>query len=395
MLRGLFRSLLKPASASSPPESARLAAAVVEAHGLMQSGDFAGARQRLDRVFVAEPGNADAWLVLGMLRERQGDGAARDAYERAVAGRENFAAAHMGLGNLLLRDGHWTEGWAHYEWRTEMPDYGMRIPLPRWRGEALGGKRLLAVAEQGFGDTMMFLRYLPQLRGRAGALAVLCRPPLQRLIRSSFPEIAVHTPEDFDAAAHDLMVPILSVPHALGGAAAAPRRECGYLRLDAELAARWRLKTAAGSEGAISVGLVWAGNVFPDRNRSVPVEMLRPLAEANPRVRWISLQAHAGAAPRLAFAMQDPMDEVADFADTAAIVAALDLVISIDTSVAHLAAGLARPLWLLAPAQPCWRWIAAGEESPWYPEVRIFRPSAPNAWTPVVAQVAEALRGLR
>ena len=252
--------------------------------------------------------------------------------------------------------------------------------LPRWDGGAPAGRTILVVSEQGLGDAILFARFAPELARRGARVRLLCRPPLERLFRSSFAadDIQVTADATGDVAGVDAFIHLLSLPHALALGAAAVERRTRYLTVDPPLAAAWRQRVAAAR--GLKVGLAWAGNAARsgDEARSLAPEVVAPLARAADGVSWFSLQADLDPSAPRPFALTDWMGAAADFADTAALIGALDLVISVDTSVAHAAAAVGTPLWLLAPHNVCWRWEMAGAESPWYPGVRSFR-AAPAA----------------
>jgi hypothetical protein len=195
-----------------------------------------------------------------------------------------------------------------------------------------------------------------------------------------------------DVSGVDAFVHLLSLPRALRLGDAAVERRARYLAVEPPLASRWR-ERVAGHPG-LKVGLAWAGNAARsgDEARSLAADVIAPLGRAADGVSWFCLQAGLERSAPRPFAMADWMQSVSDFADTGALIGALDLVISVDTSVAHAAAALGTPLWLLAPHNVCWRWDMADADSPWYPDVRLFRAARPRAWAPVIEAVGGALR---
>jgi tetratricopeptide (TPR) repeat protein len=387
----------------------RLRPDLVAAHnnlaaGLQKLGYLDEAEAGFRRALALAPEDSHALNNLGsLLREQQRLDAAVAAYRQAIASRPDYANAHNNLAMALLAQGEMTEGWREYEWRWQTPHLasGCRVfAEPLWRGQAApAGTRLLLHAEQGLGDTIQFCRYATLAVSRGFRVTLQVPRPLVRL-SLTLDGIDQVIAEDEAPASFDLHCPLLSLPLALGTTLATIPAAPAYLRADAALAEAWRVRLAGVPE--IRVGLVWAGKprrdvasslIAIDRRRSLPPALLAPLL-ALPGVRFFSLQAGGPAAPD-AFALTDFMPEMTDFADTAALIANLDLVISVDTAAAHLAAALGKPVWLLDRFDPCWRWLIGRRDSPWYPSLRIYRQPAPGDWDSVLAEVAADLAALR
>ena len=262
----------------------------------------------------------------------------------------------------------------------------------------MDGRTILLHAEQGLGDSLQMARYAPLVAGRGGRVILEVQAPLVRLLRG-LPGVAQIVAAGEALPAFDLHCPLFSLPLAFGtrleAVPAAP-----YLRADPVLVDAWRQRMVAG-EG-LRVGLVWAGaaRIGPDVNqeRSIAPAQLAPLAEV-PGLCFYSLQMHEGGAAAIptvpGLTIHDLTADITDFADTAALVAQLDLVISVDTSTAHLAAGMGKPVWLLSRYNGCWRWLAERSDSPWYPSLTVFRQRQPSDWAPVMVEVAAALRGFK
>lgn len=304
---------------------------------------------------------------------------------------------------LLLRLGRLTEGWESYEWRFHTKQAGgnhaqfaARTP---WDGERLDGRTILLAPEQGLGDTIQFVRYAALVAAQGGRVVMGVQRPLARLFAgvagiSELVGIGEALP------AYDLHCPLLSLPRAFATTLGTVPAAVPYLHAEAEAARRWAVRLEAGGAG-LRVGVVWAGNRnhLGDRQRSLRVVALEPLWRV-PGVRWFSLQVGDNAADLAAIppgrlpldGIEDLAPGLTDFAETAAAIAGLDLVIAADTSVAHLAGAMGWPVWTLLPATPDWRWLATGDGSPWYPTMRLFRQDATRAWAPVVERVAAALR---
>jgi len=339
-----------------------------------------------------DPENAELQLNLGTLLFKLGRTAdAAAALERAVALRPDYPEARWNRAQSLLLAGNFRDGWAEYEWRLRCPGlnaYGRSFEVPRWDGGALDGRRILVHAEQGFGDTLQFVRFLPLVKARGGHVILECQPALTRLLEGVAGADEV-VPAGRKLPAFDCTVPLLSLPYLFGiDEAAIPAAP--YLRAPAPPL----LELPAGENRRI--GLVWAGRPSHanDRNRSIPLERFRPLLGVA-GCDFFSLQlgpareqiAAGGMTGRIA----DLADALSDFAATAAAVAQLDLVIAVDTAVAHLAGALGRPVWLLLPYVPDWRWMLNRADSPWYPAMRLFRQPAPGDWGGVFGEVGAAL----
>jgi len=304
---------------------------------------------------------------------------------------------HWNLALALLVQGHFPEGWEEYEWRWKTKGLlspRQLLPQPLWDGRPLAGRAILLHAEQGLGDTIQFIRYLPLVAQRGGRVIVECQPELQRLVQAMTPDIPVlargQPLPDFA-----FQCPLLSLPKALGTTLATIPATVPYLHADAQNVQMWRDRLA-GHGSALKVGLIWAGNPHHknDRNRSVKLASLAPLAQV-PGVQFYSLQKGAAAAqaktPPPGMDLIDRTDDLQDFADTAAMIANLDLVIAVDTSVVHLAGALAKPVWTLLPYCPDWRWLLKRQDSPWYPTMRLFRQPEIGDWDSVIQQLAAAL----
>ncbi|MGH8680586.1 MAG: tetratricopeptide repeat protein, partial [Burkholderiales bacterium] len=384
---GLYRAALAR-HAQSPQLLHALGTALIE------RGDFDDAADALRQALDLAPGLTAAResLSRALFNARRFDAA--EAVERELlAGEPDAVRLHLRLAHALLQQGKLDQGWTEYEWRLRKTGFTRGVRgLARWDGAEASGRTILVVSEQGLGDAILFARFVPELAGSGARVHFLCRPKLERLFRSSFQSDAIRVTADTagEIADVDAHIHLLSLPHALR--ATAPERRSGYLRVESSLAHAWRARLAAYP--GLKVGLAWAGNTqrSGDESRSLAHEILAPLRGAAPGATWFNLQAELDASSPRPFPMVDWMSEVENYADTAALIDALDLVVSVDTSVAHAAAALGKPLWLLAPHNVCWRWEIAGVESPWYPDVRMFRAQKPHAWGPVIESVRLALQ---
>ncbi|WP_018748665.1 tetratricopeptide repeat protein [Chitiniphilus shinanonensis] len=357
-------------------------------------GEITFAMTCFDEVLALQPDHADAWHNLAGCRRALGDwDGARAGYQRALALGEPVLARYA-LGTLDLLQGRWADGWEGYEARWAA--CGLTppsLPLPAWQGEAVpASARLLVYAEQGYGDLLQFARFLAPLRARFAAVTLACPPAVSRLLAHSLEGVTVldHLPPPADfthAVALMSLARVLRIDEARLRDTAAP-----YLRAPAHGGA-W---TDGGRGPGLNVGLCWTGNPAQRDNlwRSVPLGLLRSLQQI-PGITWHNLQQGKGEQARAAgFALRDASGDWRDFADTAAYLGNLDLVITACTSVAHLAGGLGVPVWLVSRYDADWRWLLAREDSPWYPSMRIWRQPSPGNWQGALDGVADALRRL-
>jgi len=275
--------------------------------------------------------------------------------------------------------GDFPAGWAEHEWRWQCKGRPRlpSLPAPRWHGEALAGRTLLILAEQGIGDTIQFVRYVPLLAARGGRMMLSCPPELYRLMQGQkLPGLSQLTPVANPQSGYDLHCPLMGLPLCFGTTPGSIPAKVPYIAADPELTGQWRDRIAS-ADARPRVGIAWAGNRAHtnDRNRSLPATYLSALAGVS-GVVFHSLQKSQSPGTvetPPALALQDNTATLADMADTAALIANLDLVISVDTAVAHLAGAMGKPVWLLLPFAPDWRWFLARPDSPWYPTMRLFR----------------------
>jgi tetratricopeptide (TPR) repeat protein len=355
------------------------------------------------KALCLRPDFPEAYNNLGTgLREQGQLNEAIACYRQAVELRPNYPDAHFSLGMALLARGDMAEGWAEYEWRWQTPQMRRgRHPFakPQWRGEAAAGRTLLIHAEQGLGDTLQFCRYGP-LASECGLRVIMeVEKPLVRLL-GGLPGVDLVVGRGEKLPPFDLHCPLLSMPLALGTTMATIPNGEAYLHADAAQVAAFRTRLAATVHDGPRIGLVWAGSArlhspalaAVDRRRSVAPDRLAPLVGLD-GFHFVSLQKGGPAAPK-DLPLTDFMGEMGDFADTAALIANLDLVISVDTAVAHLAAGLGKPVWLLERFDSCWRWLNGRRDSPWYPTVRLYRQLRPGDWDSVLSEVTRDLGGL-
>ena len=367
------------------------------------AGRWDAARVAFERAMNHRPDFGDAVNNLGTVLEELGHrGEAMAHYRRAVELSPRSASPPWNVALMQLLSGDYAAGWAGYEhrWRQPLQSKVHRgFAQPLWDGSPLDGRRLLLHAEQGFGDAIQFARYAPlaaTLGVQGGRVFVECHPPLAKLFRSLKGVERVAPRDQGPLPPFDVHCPFMSLPRVFGTTLATVPNEVPYLRAAPAAANRWRRRLAAEPTGR-RVGLVWAGDGKhqKDRDRSLALSMLAPLAGV-PGVRFHSLQlglpATQAATPPAGMSLVDWTADLSDFAATAALVSQLDLVITVDSAVAHLSAAMGRPTWVLVAFAPDWRWLLGRDDSPWYPTARLFRQPAVRAWAEPIARVAERLR---
>ena len=316
-----------------------------------------------------------------------------EAGRRAIEISPNHHASRFNLSTALLTAGEFAEGWEDYEARPSHKEAGRRLKHgPLWRLEAPRGSRVLVYSEQGLGDSIHFARYVRLVEARGDRVVLETRGPLRRLMSSLGKATLIEPNEPVPEV--DYQISLVSLPRAFGTRLDTIPADVPYLRANENDVARFRARFAGEK---LSIGLVWRGNPNHknDRNRSLDPTLLGPLFNVD-GVRFVSLQKQPRDGDldllRRLGPIEDPTSELKDFADTAALIEALDLVISVDTSVAHLAGALAKPVWILLPSSGDWRWLIDREDSPWYPTARLFRQASYRDWPSVIERVAAALR---
>jgi len=326
------------------------------------------------------------------------------AYRHTIALRPDYAKAHCNLSQTLLAVGDLRHGFEEYRWRWNSGNFREQRPIVScapWEGEPLAGKALLVYCEQGFGDCLQFIRYVRPLPAMAARVTVLAPPPLTGLFRS-IPGIEFSV--EYDDEAYDYHIPLMCLPRLFGTTLATIPADVPYLAADPGKVAHWARRLRE-YDGKVKVGLVWAGDPHKhdvdanaiDIRRSITLRHFAGLAGIA-GVQFFSLQKGESSAqaldPPAGMRLVDMTADFHDFEDTAAFVTNLDLVVSVDTSVVHLAGALAKPVWVLSRFDGCWRWLNRREDSPWYPTARVFHQSAPGDWASVLQQVQGRLTAL-
>jgi Tfp pilus assembly protein PilF len=377
---------------------------------LRELGRHDEALQELHNAIVLDPHNCDAYLNAAVILTRMALFEEAERFLRKIlTWQPGHSTAQLYLGQLLLRKGHYPEGWLLYEARLKeggvisSPD----LPFPRWNGESLAGKSLLVCPEQGLGDCIQFSRYLPLLKVRGLARLSVAVDASTAALHRLFAQIeGVDGLVTLSTAAgtvpcHDYWCSIMSLPFHFGTTIETIPDELPYLQAGEEKVAAWR-HLLPGKR--MRVGIVWSGNPRiqsrasdeVDARRSINILRLLELLRT-PNIAFVSLQKGEAAQRQLAELPDnvrplDPMDKVRDMSDTAAIIENLDLVITVDTSIAHLAGALGKPVWVLSRFAGCWRWFDDRDDSPWYPGVlRLFRQPSPWDWATPIERVREEL----
>jgi len=363
---------------------------------LRGQGRIAEASNALRQATTLDPHKAGSWQALAdTLLDLGREAEAIEALRAGLVGCGAVPELALLLGQALLATGAFAEGWERFEerWRCARPPRRTRTG-PVWDGSDLGGRTLLLFAEQGFGDAIQLLRYVPLAARRGGRVVVELRPEMVTLARAA-PSLAgiEIIPRGVAGPPHDLVLPMFSLPRLFATGADSIPGGVPYLAAEPAALARWRARIGAGPGPA--VGLCWAGSPthVRDRARSLPTWTLRRLL-AVPGARFFSLQREPRAGDWEALSgapIVNLAEELEDFAATAAAISALDLVISVDTSVVHLCGALGRPCIVLLPVNADFRWLRGRADSPWYPTLRLLRQRQPGDWGPVLEDAAAAL----
>ncbi|HJT78306.1 MAG TPA: DUF6165 family protein [Gemmataceae bacterium] len=348
-----------------------------------------------------QPNSAQAHTSLGAALCAQGRlEEALTEYEIALRLEPDNPEAHWDRALVRLLQGEYERGWQDYEWRWRCPRPPPLPPIrqPRWDGSPLEGRTILVYAEQGLGDTLQFVRYARLLQAGGGRVVLQCQDALLPLLART-PGIDALIGHSASPPAFDVYVPLVSLPGLLGTTLSNIPAEVPYLFADPDLVAHWRRELAPVS--GFRVGIAWQGSPqHPwDRHRSIPLNLFEPLARI-PGIRLISLQQGHGTEQLTSLADRIPiltLGELLDkasgpFMDTAAILHNLDLFITVDTALAHLAGGMGLPAWVVLQYTPDWRWLLGRDDSPWYPTLRLFRQTRQGDWSDVIASLAAALQ---
>jgi tetratricopeptide (TPR) repeat protein len=355
------------------------------------------------KALECKPDYADAHNNLGIAYAELGRfDEAVASYTRCLKVRPEHVDAHMNRALTWLRKGDYAQGWAEYEWRWKKRNLTPRPPImPQWNGFPLAGRRILLITEQGLGDTLQFVRFAPVLKRQgAGAVILECPEKLIKLLSRS-PGIDHLIPQGKPLPDYDVYCALMNVPGLTATSVEAIPSEVPYIFPDPDLVAHWKRELAGIPE--LKVGINWQGNpkYAGDRHRSIPLNLFEPLSRV-PGVKLFSLQKNAGLDQLDALGGKFPVTDLGrkldentgPFMDTAAVLTNLDLFITSDTAVAHLAGALGVPVWMPLSTTPDWRWMTHREDNPWYPTMRIFRQNVHMAWGPIFERMASELRAM-
>lgn len=369
------------------------------AAALHSQGKYAAAVEKSRQAIRLKPDYAEAYNTLGSSLQKQGCFTeAIENYIQALRLDADYAEVHDNLAMILLLNGEFAQGWKEFEWRQRagVIKYRHLYDIPRWDGCSFAGKRLLVHYEQGFGDSLQFARYLPMVKQRGGTVIYEEKKPLIKLLGQikGVDELIIAAPDSRADVKFDFHVPLLSLAMIFGTTLETIPVEVPYLYADPEKVKGWRDRF---DDGVFKVGIVWAGFAGHknDHNRSCALEKFLPLAEIE-GVQLYGLQKDKAAA-EVNNLPQDARitnfgDQLEDFTDTAAAIENLDLLISVDTSVVHLAGAMGKLVWNLLPFAPDWRWMLDRQDSPWYPSMRLFRQEKQGDWDELFQRVKEQLQ---
>jgi Tfp pilus assembly protein PilF len=379
----------------------------VEAHGNVghayrRVGKLQEAAASFRRALELVPDHAEAHANLGLALQDQGQlDQALAAFDKAVELKPDHAQARLNRALVMLAAGKFEAGWREYEWRWKTDSNRLPRPeldCPLWDGGQLKDRTILLHCEQGLGSTLQFIRYVPLVAQRATRVIVECQPPLKQLLSQLAPEVRVLAKGE-NLPPFNVHAPLMSLPWILGTTLATIPAKIPYLHADPVLMEKWRAELSKFP--GLKVGIAWQGNPMyaGDPLRSIPLVYYRPLGQVQ-GAHLVSLQKNLGT-EQLAKAPPDfrlldlnhRLDETSGpFMDTAAVMMNLDLVITSDTSIAHLAGALGVPVWVALSFAPDWRWMRDREDSPWYPTMRLFRQKQFGDWDGVFLRIAGALK---
>jgi len=355
---------------------------------LRAAGETSGAEAQLRKALAIRPDYAAAWNNLGNLCvELSRTAEAADCYSKAISIDPEYAEAHTNRALVSLLHGNFEEGWREYEWRWKQPGAEIRtLPRPAWDGSLIAGKTILLHSEQGAGDTIQFVRYAKMAADRGLKVTLEVQEPLVRLL-TGLPGIERIIAAGSEIPPYDVRCSLLSLPRIFKTDLASIPGDTPYLSAD---------PAPVAGEGLKKIGIAWRGNPnhLRDRKRSLSLAWFLDVLDG-PGIELVSLQTDFTWAEfpksRDKSRFVEAGRKLADFADTAALIAGLDLVVAVDTSVCHLAGALGKPVWTLIDHASDWRWLTERSDTPWYPTMRLFRQDRPGDWSGVAARVRDAL----
>jgi len=364
-------------------------------HAYREIGRFDESLACYQKVLQLDPNNVNAYMNLGLvLRIKGRHHETKDCYQKVIELNPNDANAHWNLSNVLLLLGDFEQGWKEFDWFRKTDDCLRRqrnFPQPLWDGFDLEGLTILLHAEEGFGDTIQFIRYATLVAMRGATIIIESQKELTSLLRNikGIKSVISHGEKlpDFD-----VHCPLMSLPRVFNTNLDNIPVNIPYLTADSELATEWGKKILQDNS-KLKTGLVWSGGGLPFK-KSCSLEIFSPLADLQ-NITFYSLQKGAPAKqaenPPIGMRLIDYTNDFKDFSDTAAFIQNLDLVITVDTAVAHLAGALGKPVWTMLPFVPDWRWFLEREDSPWYPTMRLFRQPSLGDWESVIEMILKEL----
>ena len=353
------------------------------------------------KVIAINPKFADGWNNLGVAMNELGRyKEAAAAFRKAIEVNPEHAEAHLNYGLTLLLLGEWSAAWPEYSWRLKtrhLPMEDLKLPGAHWTGEPLGGRTVLVHGEQGMGDLIQFARYAPLIVERGGKVILVAHPPLKSIMQT-IPGVSAVVVKGEQTPPYACRTWVMNLPGIFNTRPDTIPGNVPYIFAEPEKIAKWAARLPP-KDGKLRIGLVWGGNPANKTNhkRSIALSDFAPLAKV-PNLQVVSLQKGAAssqaAAPPADLDWIDLTSQINDFVDTAGLIMNLDLVVTVDTSVAHLAGALGKPVWTLITSVPDWRWLRTGDRTAWYPTMRLFRQPAAGDWTTVVDNVVEELTKL-
>ena len=364
---------------------------------LERRGEFADAEDCYLKSIEIEPNRAEARYNLGnVLRQQNKVEDSIKALSKAVELDPEFKLAHVHLAFSLFMNGDFEAAWPEYEWRWKIPNFPTPVrpfSQPKWQGERLDGKKILVHAEQGFGDSLQFARFTKDIADHGGDIILECAPGLTSLMESA-PGVTETLARGDQLPAFDVHVPLLSIPGILSMGLDALPNQVPYLQVPVNKQEYWagRLK----SPDQLKIGITWQTSTeqLSSSFKSCPLQAYAALFGIE-QVKWISLQKEIPDSDLpLPPDIMDISEDLADFSDTAAVISELDLVISMDTAVAHLTGALGKPVWLLLSTAGDWRWMKDRNDSPWYPTMQIFRQTNFNDWNEILTRIRPQIEKL-
>lgn len=321
---------------------------------------------------------------------------AESCLKQALELQPDYSDAAFSLATLYLLQGKYEQGWRSYDALRVKKNKNRTAGICRWQGEKLTGLRILLFYEQGFGDTIQYVRYAEKIAQLASEIVLWVQSPLQSLLASSYPTLTVYSGESIPPGCYDFACPLPSLPMILNTLATSIPQNVPYMKPDCGLVTKWKCRLNGIDGGLLKrIGIVWAGNPqhHNDRNRSIPISVISSLFAVK-TVNWISLQvgSHAADLETTDHDVRDFSSDLVDFSQTASLIANLDLVITVDSAVAHLSGAMGKKTWLLLPFAPDWRWQLEREDSLWYPTLRLFRQRRVGDWREVIENVKFVLQ---